>query len=395
MTVCGIVAEYNPLHNGHLYHIAQTRAAGASHIIAVMSGNFVQRAEPAILSKFLRAEMAARCGADLVIELPVPYALGASERFARGAISLLAALGCVDMLSFGSEYGAVSPLAAAAQAMDHPAVVVRAKALREQGLTYPKAQREAVAERFGLETAAILDGPNNLLAAEYLRALAVLAPDIAPFTVRRRGVGHDGVEGNGAFASAARIRNGLAAGQDVSAWIPEASAEIISKLTSAGAVSGGLEKIERAVLLKMREFPSEHWAALPGCADGLGNRLHRAAARADSLEELYQKAKTARYTMSRVRRAVTCALLDLDESYDFPPPYARLLAIGPGGEELLNKMAKTASLPVSASLRRLMAAGPEAKKTALAEARATDLFGLTLGRVAPVGMDFTTKLYKV
>ena len=162
MHICAVIAEYNPFHSGHAHHLAQTRRLGASHIVAVMSGSFVQRGEPALFSKFARAQAAVRCGADLVLELPLRYSLGASERFAAGALSLIRALGCVDALSFGCETVDLAALQGAADACALPSVRTRAKALAEQGMPYPAALRRAVAETAGESCAAVIDTPNNL-----------------------------------------------------------------------------------------------------------------------------------------------------------------------------------------------------------------------------------------
>lgn len=393
MTVCGIVAEYNPFHNGHMYHANQSRKAGATHVVAVMSGCFVQRAEPAIISKFRRAEIAARCGADLVIELPVQYAIGSSERFAEGAVSILASLGCVDMLSFGSECADITALAQAAEAITDPRVVGLTRRKYEQGNNYPTARHAAAAEVYGRETAAILGTPNNLLAVDYIKALQSLGSKIEPYTIPRKSVAHDAVVVMDEFASASFLRREIAAGRDVSQFVPPPAAEVLSASKLTGSIGGGLKAIEPAVLLKLRAMKREQFEALPDCADGLGNRLYNAAAVSKSIDELYNTAKTKRYTMSRVRRAAACALLDIDTSYYFPPPYARILAIGPLGEQLLGAISKTTAIPVSHSIKKLIALDGNAEKTACAEIRATDIFNLTLRDILPTAQDYTEKLY--
>ncbi len=393
MKVCGIVAEYNPFHNGHQFHIAQTKQAGATHVVIVLSGNFVQRAEPALLSKFERAKLAVLGGADLVLELPVQYAVGSSERFALGAVSILHALGCVDMLSFGSESGDLAALEIARQYVCEPAIQARIRALYEQGDNYPVARQQAVAERYGVRAARILSSPNNLLGIDYLKALCTLKSPIVPMTIPREAVAHDSDLAAGSFASAGLIRSAVKAGDDSSAYVPATTAKMIETLRRKQALSGGLESIERAVLYRLRGISRAAFCNLPDCADGLGNRLYNAAAAAGNLNELYETAKTRRYTMSRVHRAVVCAMLDIDNTFYFAPPYARILAIGTNGGELLERAAKSASIPISHSLITLRANGESCEKTANAEIRATDLFNLTLARVAPTAQDLTEKLY--
>lgn len=390
MRVAGIVAEYNPLHNGHLLHMARTRALGASHIVCVLSGDFVQRAEPAVLDKFTRARLAAACGADLVLELPVQYAVGSGERFAQGAVSILEGLGCVDVLSFGSECGDAARLAQAAEAVRDAAVMLRTRALCETGLPYPAARESAVRERCGEETAALLREPNNILGVEYCKAIRALNSKIAPVTVRREGAAHDGSAPDGATASASFLRAHL--GQNIAGYIPPQVGEALRAAMETGALSGGWPALERILLYRLRSMGAADFAALPGCADGLGDRLRRAAERAQNAEDLFALAKTKRYTMSRVRRAALAALLGIrDEIYDSPPPYARILAIGAGGGALLNRIKQTAVLPVSHSLARLEALGGTCGETARLSAAAHDLFGLSCGRVPPQGRDYTHK----
>ena len=165
MKVSGIICEYNPFHNGHLYHIRRTRENGATHIVAVMSGNFVQRGDTAVMDKLERARLAVRSGADLVIELPVQYSLASAENFASGAVHLLDALGAVDELSFGSECGDTEKLRRAMETVDL-AAVTRADEIRsimEKGYTYPRALNSVV-NGYDPEAAAIIAEPNNTLA---------------------------------------------------------------------------------------------------------------------------------------------------------------------------------------------------------------------------------------
>ena len=392
MKICGIVAEYNPFHNGHKYHLEKTREAGARCVVAVMSGSFVQRAEPAVFSKFFRAKIAVQQGADLVIELPAQYAAASSERFARGAVEILAALGVVDSISFGSECGDVTALKHAAKAVEDERIKQRTKQMYEEGESYPKARCKAVEEIYGAQTAELLATPNNLLAVDYLKALDAKGSPIEPFTIERRAVAHDG-GAKDEFASASYLRGRIAEGGNIEGYMPEDAALQTARMIEEGNASGGMKAIERVVLYKLRSMSRESFAALPDGADGLGNRLYAAVAEAKSIEELYEKAKTKRYTMSRVRRAVVCALLDIDSSFYFAAPYARVLAIGKNGKSLLSEISNKAAIPVSHSIKKLLELGGNAEKTALAEIRACDIFNLTLRNIVPTGQDFTEKLY--
>ena len=187
MKAAGIVAEYDPFHKGHAYHIEQTRLAGATHIAAVMSGNFVQRGEPAIMLKHARAKAALAGGVDLVLELPLPWAIAGARTFAFGAVSLLNALGCAELLSFGSESGDAAALEETLEALsgDNLNDLVRAK--QKNGLSYASAREKAVRELFGEGRVAALRNPNDTLAVEYLRALKELGAPMRPLAVRRAG----------------------------------------------------------------------------------------------------------------------------------------------------------------------------------------------------------------
>ena len=280
MATAGIVAEYNPFHRGHAWHIARTRRTlGAdTAVICVMSGHWVQRGECALTDKWSRAALALSGGADLVLELPTPWAMASAESFARGAVGLLAATGVVDVLSFGSETGELAPLRAAAAALDGPDYPERLRAGLARGLSFPAARQAAVG-------ADCLASPNDNLGVEYLQAPASWhgGPDHP-----RRGAAHDGPAAGG-FASASELRALLRAGR---------AAEANPYLTAPwSGEAASMAHIDRAVLARLRTMDEVDWAALPdgGAAEGLPARLARSARTADSLEDFYARAKTKRY----------------------------------------------------------------------------------------------------
>ena len=190
MTAAGIVAEYNPLHTGHFYHISKTRKQ-ADGLIVVMSGNAVQRGGPAFFSKWDRARAAVKCGADLVLELPAVWASAPAERFAAGAVEILAGCGCVKMISCGSESGNAGLLIQAAEAVRKAENSPLVSQLLKTGITYAAAREEAVRQIYGYSAADLLHSPNNILAIEYLKANAGLAAPMEFFTVQRQGAVHD------------------------------------------------------------------------------------------------------------------------------------------------------------------------------------------------------------
>ncbi len=403
MYTAGIIAEYNPLHNGHLHHIAETRRAGATHIVAVLSGNFVQRAEPACMDKFTRARLACAAGADLVVELPLVWATGVSERFALGGVRLLGAMGCVDALSFGSECADIGALRMAARAVEDPRTVERTARLCEAGLAYPAARARAVRELFGQQAAAPLGRPNDLLAVDYLKAIDRTGCALRPLVIPRAGTAHDAQQPCGGFASAGCLRARLrasgkaedAALAAVAPYLPPYTLDALRCALAAGRLSGGLEALEQLILYALRTTGADALERVPGCAAGLGRRLFAAAGESAGLDELFARAKTRRYTMSRVRRAALHAVLGVREPvYANDPPYLRILAIGAGGAALLRQIKRRGTLPVSHSLARLEARGGACARTAQLEAAAGELYAMSLPNPPPRGAEYTNRLFR-
>ena len=377
METAGIVAEYNPFHRGHAWHIAETRRrlGGDAPVVCVMSGHWVQRGECALADKWLRAALALDRGADLVVELPTPWAMASAESFARGAVSLLAATGVVDVLSFGSETGELAPLEAAAAALDAPDYPERLRAALGRGLSFPAARQEAAG-------AACLSAPNNNLGVEYLRSLRALGSTIRPLTVPRQGAGHDGPAAGG-FASASELRRLLRAGRGEEA-APYLTAPWSGELAD-------MQHIERAVLARLRTMGEGDWAALPdgGGAEGLPSRLAKAAREAVSLEDFYTRAKTRRYPHARLRRLALAAFLGL-RAAERPaaPPYVRVLGLGGRGRALLRRMKDTCPLPVIVKPAQARELDGPARTLFESEARYTDLYGLCFPAPRPCGAEW-------
>ena len=377
METAGIVAEYNPFHRGHAWHIAETRRrlGGDAPVVCVMSGHWVQRGECALADKWLRAALALDRGADLVVELPTPWAMASAESFARGAVSLLAATGVVDVLSFGSETGELAPLEEAAAALDAPDYPERLRAALGRGLSFPAARQEAAG-------AACLSAPNNNLGVEYLRSLRALGSTIRPLTVPRQGAGHDGPAAGG-YASASELRRLLRAGRGEEA-APYLTAPWSGELAD-------MQHIERAVLSRLRTMGEGDWAALPdgGGAEGLPSRLAKAAREAVSLEDFYTRAKTRRYTHARLRRLALAAFLGL-RAAERPaaPPYVRVLGLGSRGRVLLRRMKDTCPLPVIVKPAQARELDGPARTLFESEARYTDLYGLCFPAPRPCGAEW-------
>lgn len=336
MSVVGIVAEYNPFHLGHQYHIRRTRESVGSDaaVVCVMSGDFVQRGEAACFSKFARAEAACRCGADLVIELPLPWCLSSAEGFARGAVYLLDALGC-DSISFGSESGDLDELKELALFLSDAAINNEIKKTLDNcgNMSYASARQQTL-ERYCGEKAYLLEKPNNILALEYLKAIRCIHSELNPITVRRFGSDHDGIGGE--MKSASELREMLWTGQDIFGEIPEEAADVFKRETEGGREISRIDLLESAILSRLRALRAEEYEQLPDASDGLGLRLFWAAHEEPSLESIMQEVKSKRYAMSRIRRMVCCAALGVNaEMTKRLPPYARVLAANDRGCEQL------------------------------------------------------------
>lgn len=345
--VIGIVAEYNPFHNGHALHLEETRAmlGAESPVVCVMSGDFVQRGTAAVYSKFARAEAAVRCGVDLVLELPLPWSLASAEGFARGAVGLLGQLGVVTHLSFGSECGEIAPLHTVAEALLDPSLGVDIRAELQSGVSFAVARQRAVAMRVGA-LAELLEAPNNILAVEYLKAIYDQRLNLRPVTMLRTGAQHDQT-GKGRFRSAAELRTILGAGRDVSDYVPKEAAQVYAREEKLGHGPVLPEHLETAVLSRLRMLDRAAYAALPDADEGLGNALYRAAHEEATLDAVLASAKSKRYALSRIRRMTMCAALGVTAGMaDGTLPYARVLAASAEGRGLLREMDGHCGLPV-------------------------------------------------
>ena len=375
MRTIGIIAEYNPFHSGHQYHIAQIRNAFGPDcaVSAVMSGNWVQRGDAAIADKWTRAALALEEGVDLVIELPTLWAASSAETFARGGVALLEASGCTKVLSFGSEAGTVAPLEKAAQCLSSEEWRVQLRTALDRGLSFPAA-RQAAAEALIGPHAACLSTPNNNLGIEYLRAIRETGSSLVPHTLPRLGAGHDRAgTGDEPHLSGAALRARLLAG-DGASLAPYLSPAAETALRREQAC---LAYCTQGVLARLRSLEAEDFAALPDCGEGLSNKLRDAARQARTLEELYAMVKSKRYTLARVRRLVLWAFLGLKAS-DRPekPPYLRILGFTEKGQKVLRKMKSSASLPVIVKPAHVKRLEGEARRVFELESRSTGLYEL-------------------
>lgn len=339
MIIAGVVCEYNPFHNGHEYMLKGMHQDGATHIIGIMSGNFVQRGESAICDKYLRAEMAVRNGADLIIELPLPYAVGTAETFARGSVGMLHKLNCVDRLYFGSESG-IDELKACLDTSQTDEFKSKIKAYLDEGLSYPTAFSKAMGNP-------VADTPNNILALEYMRQLRNLESKIIPQSILRKGVEHDSEEAVGTFLSASAIRERIRTGEDVNLFTPDGTNETIEKAVKQGETPSDMSKIEIAILSKLRTMSAADLSKIADVNEGLEYRLEKAISQATSISELYELIKTRRYTNAKIRRIILCAFLGVTkEMQERIPDCINVLACNEKGIEIIRKIKESTDITV-------------------------------------------------
>lgn len=393
MKTTGIIAEYNPFHNGHKALVNACRANGATHIVAAMSGNFVQRGSVAIMDKRSRAAAAIRGGVDLVLELPVPFAVATAEVFARGGIEVLNGLGCVDALGFGAECYDRELLLKAADAVVDPAVDEQIKAELAGGVSYPTARAYAVRSVYGPEIADVLEGPNNILAVEYLKELKRIGSGIAVEPYPRMGNPHDAMTPTDEFASASMLRILLERGDEHAFdYMPETTQVEFKRMAAVGRAPVRVEESERAILSRLRMLTPEDIAKAPDVSEGLENRIFNAIQSATSLEELYDIVKTKRYTHSRIRRIVTALYLGILPEDRAAVPYLRVLGFNDRGLEILKAAKETATLPIITKPAAISELNENARHLFELECRATDLYHLATPRILPCGTEFSDEI---
>lgn len=391
LKISAVICELNPLHTGHaaLFSHAKSLSDG---LVCVLSGNFVQRGEPAILDKWSRTRLALLNGADLVLELPVSWACAGAERFAQGGVALLQGLGCVDVLLFGSEEPDIRPLWELATALNSPSFSEELQKA-DSGEPFFRRREQAAARMVGQETASLLRKPNCILGVEYLKAMLQQGGGMDAAVFPRLGAGHDIPDESGPILSASQARQLLEQGKDISARLPESTWQVWQEQAAAGRCPASLSRLEIGVLCKLRSMEIEDFAQLPDVSEGLEYRLYKAARQAGSLEEFYTLVKSKRYSHARIRRLAMGAFLGLTKGLPKLPPYLRVLGMTPMGEQILRQA--TPSLPIAIRPGDFQRLGTEAQRLFALETNADDLYALGVPVPTPCGRDYTEPLIKL
>ena len=354
METVGIICEYNPFHNGHL---KQLRAIDGVKV-CLMSGNYVQRGEPALLDKFARAKAAVLCGADLVLELPLTYAISSAEGFAAGGVEVFTRMGCIDTLCFGSESGEISSIMSTAELLLTENFQDALRRALVGGVSFPRARQNAL-EALGGD-GSVLEAPNDILAVEYCKAILRQQSPIKPMTVRRTGSYHESAERENPSASVLRTRS------DWHSFVPEAALHVFGSVPRYTVKAG-----ERAWLARLRAMTEEEFARLPYGSEGLWRKVMRACRTEATLKDILNAAKSKRYTHTRLMRMLLCAYLGISaEMLPQRAPYVRVLAMNAQGAAVVRKARKNGTIP-------LIHAGERAEQPyAALERRADALYGL-------------------
>ncbi len=372
MKTAAIIAEYNPFHHGHKFHIEETRRF-ADRVVVLMSGSFVQRGEPAVYSKWQRAKSAVENGADLVLELPCFYSLSSSRDFAFGAVKILSAMGGIDFLSFGSESGSLSRILSVpdTEPSEYSALI---KDFQKQGLSY-RAATCAAAKALDLSYPT---EPNDLLAAEYVKALRLLKSDISPIAIKRT-VAHDCDDASDFYLSASALRKKLQSGARISSYVP-------SLPTEAPLFHEDMKKL---IYLSVLNLNPETYPIRSASDYELVKRICRTNPESDFSTYLYN-IKSKRYTMSRVKRTLLHILLNSGEKIPEFESYLRVLALNNNGAEILSEAKRRGAVKIITKLKKEYIT----QNPSLAlDIKAADIRSIALGE--KTGSDFFTSPVKL
>lgn len=302
--ILGIISEYNPMHLGHLYHIKESKKqVQPDYTVAIMSGNFVERGDAAIIDKWSRAEMALNNGIDLVIELPLLYSISSAENFCAGGIKILSSLGMDTTLSFGSECGDISILNEISDVLvnEPPEYISMLNHSLDSGVSFPKAREHALLMYLNdiRRYANVLSEPNNILGIEYLKAIKNQHAKLKVISIKRKGSSYNDLNLNDKYSSATAIRHAIATNEDISKYVPKSSYKIIKDKIEKNEIVNGLSIFEQAIIYKLRSMTLEEISNLPDVNEGLENKIKKAADSCRTLEELQEKIKSKRYTRNK------------------------------------------------------------------------------------------------
>ena len=404
--VLGIIAEYNPFHNGHLYHIAKSKEeTGSQYVIAVISGNFVQRGNTSIVNKWIKARMALLNGVDLVIELPTIYSISSAENFAEGAIKILNSIGVVDTLSFGMEAKDVSTLNNIANVLytEPKEYITMLSHELKKGNSFPKARENALMMYLNdiKRYANVMAGSNNILGIEYLKAMKKTKSIITPVGIKREKVLYNDKYIVDEFASATAIRKMLMTKElnDISKVMPRSSYLQLGEELKLGHYVIDISRFEKEIIYTLRKMSVEEIANIPDVSEGLENSIKNAADSCNTLTELINIVKTKRFTQTRIQRILLYSLLGITkkqmEISKKVTPYVRVLGFNNKGKELISEMMRlNPKLNVVTSVKKYIdtVANKNLKEMLETDILATNVYTLGYYSDSYANLDYTNKI---
>lgn len=406
--VLGIIAEYNPFHNGHLYQLNSSKSiTNSDYSIAIISGNFTQRGDVAIVDKWTRAQMALENGIDLVIELPTVYAISSAENFASGAVKILDSLGIVNFLSFGSECNDISILSQVTDVLvdEPPEYKTLLSHELDKGVSFPKARERALmmylndVRRF----ASVLSSPNNILGIEYLKALKRQKSPMQPITIQRKDSKYndDTIPTDSQFASATALRKLCATHHSdiLQRFMPEASYNLLSSAMENGNIVKSLSDFDKLIIYTLRKMTTDEIANLPDVSEGLEFAIKSAVNQCNTVSELLSIINTKRYTQTRLQRILLYAILGITKKdmqlSKTTKPYIRVLGFNDKGRELISEISKrNKKLTMISSVKKFMDSNPNKNLKQLLEKDiwATNVYTLGYEYDSIGNLDYTHKL---
>lgn len=350
MIISAVICEFNPFHNGHLYLINKMREQGSTHVVAVMSGNYTQRGEPAIISKQMRARIAIECGADIVVEIPVPFAVASAEKFASAGVNIINGMGCVDNLYFGAECAECAEhdvLNGICAVLNKSETVSLIKGEMKKGMTYAAAVGNVVQSLLGQSAADELRKPNNILAIEYIKALSRINSKVKPVPIQRINVEHDSTSASKNMASASYIRNGILSGIDISEFVPKECMRIIAEEIKQGRCPVTASSFERELFIRLRGMTPASLRNIAEVGEGIENKILSSANNSCSYNDLVNNVKSKRYTHARLRRILLYVLLGIDkELQNTMPKYIKVIGFNRRGTQVLSRIKSEGKFPI-------------------------------------------------
>ena len=382
-----IISEFNPFHNGHAYLVKSCREHGATHITAVMSGNFVQRGEPAIFPKHIRTLTALKNGVDLVIELHLPFAVSNAQQFAENGTSVADAMNCVDCIAFGSECGDITSLNELSSLIISENFQKKLKEQISTGISYPSALTNTM-KIINPSLVPLMSEPNNILGIEYIKAVYKLGSPIKPVTFKRIGDSYNDTSASSELASAASIRRLIYENKSFKKYVPENSVDILLSEIEKGNIAS-LSENERGFILKLRQMSANDIADIADVNEGLENRIKTAVMNSTSLEKIIERTKSKRYTYARIRRILLACLLNIKKSYlTEKAPYIRVLGFNSRGAEILSCVKQKSVVPLITKIRKAESLSPAEKAFLALEINAGDIYYTFTKNIKPCGEEY-------